>query len=211
MTNIYEEINSLNKKYESNKKNGIKSIPNYKFYEGTNKIAISAPHGVKQQRRKLPKCADLKTGSIAEYIIKETNSYGIIRTNNLLDDPNYDSKGPGQEYKEYLSKEISNNKIKLLLDIHGCKSNNIDLGTNNYINVLNNKNLVLDLQKELSKHFVTTIDKKFKAKRKGTISNYISRTNNIPCIQIEIPKKIRTNEKDLNLFLDIIINFIKNR
>lgn len=104
---------------------------------GKNNVLLSAPHAVKSR----DKLADMYTGSIVEYIAKQTGCFAIIRCGNLNDNPNEDNYGIGLYYKYEILELIEKYGIKYLFDIHGCSNIHnldIDIGTNNGINTNRN-------------------------------------------------------------------------
>ena len=97
---IFNIIKEDNKKYEKNDYNGkMTSTKDYKVIQGKIPILLSAPHGVKQVRNKKIKWEDAMTGGIVEYLCDTINAFGIIRTCNLNDDPNYNNDSLSLQYK----------------------------------------------------------------------------------------------------------------
>lgn len=194
MNEIIELLFELNKKYEENDYNGkLEGSINYKIVEGKIPILLSCPHAVKTTRENLIKKADALTGAITEYLCRKTNCFGIIRTCNLLDDPNYDNYGYSLLYKEEILNLIRNHDIKFVIDIHGCSNYHnfdIDIGINNGLNI-NDKDELVMLYEILSRIGKVTIDNKFRASNDNNISNYIHHKSGISCFQLEINKKLR--------------------
>lgn len=204
--NVYQ----LNKKYEQNDSNGINTgINNYQIILGNVPILFSASHAVKQYRNESVKAADGMTGGIVEYITKTNDVYGITRTANLNDDPNYYNFGTSLEYKKQIIKLIEENNIKYFFDIHGCSDKNdfvMDIGINGGINISNLKMLEI-LHNELSKLGNVGVDTKFKASLDGNISRYIHEMTGIDCFQIEINHELRFNK--INSLVEVFNNVIK--
>ena len=207
-----ENILKLNEPYIQNNNNGIKTDGhNFKIINGKIPILFSAPHAVRQSRNGITKGADILTGAIVEQLCKTTGTRGIIRTFNLDDDPNYENQGHGLEYKNAILGIIKQNNISCVIDIHGCASGHsfdIDIGTNDGVNINKNKNLLNIINQGLLMVGKISVDRKFKASGGTTISNYIHKNSNIPCFQIEITSEIRRSPdrllKMLNQF-EIII------
>lgn len=213
---ILNEIIDIDKTYEQNNCNGIKiGECNYKIIEGNIPILLSAPHSVKQIRNNKEKSEEKLTGAIVEYICKKTNAYGIIRTYNALDDPNYQNEGTGLKYKNAIIDLIKTNNIRYLIDIHGCRDIydfDIDIGTNDGKNIGMGKEELRFIQEQLSNIGIITIDNTFKASNDVTISNYIHSKLGIPCFQLELSQRVRYSEiKKLLDALEIIINREKNK
>lgn len=207
---IFNEIIEIEKKYEENNYNGIKnSLHNYKIIDGNIPVLLSSPHSVKQMRNNNEKSEEKLTGALTEYICMKTNAYGIVRLYNSFDDPNYENEGIGLEYKNEIIKLVKNKNIKYLIDIHGCQDIydfDIDIGTNDGMNITTAKNELNFIQKQLSNIGIVSIDNIFKASNNVTISNYIHSKLGIPCFQLELSQKVRYEEtKKLLDDLEIII------
>lgn len=173
---------------------------NFKIIKGDMPILLSAPHAVKQIREGKIKSEDGLTGAIVEYLCIKTGTNGIVRTYNHNDDPNYENTGKALKYKETILNCIIEKNITILLDIHGCKDIHgfdIELGTNYGENINQDERILEILKTEFSKIGTVVIDEKFKASRTTTVSNFINKNSNIPCVQIEISKKFRRENENL--------------
>ena len=185
---------------------------------GTNRILISAPHGVSQVRLGKHKVAEIGSLSTALYIKENTNCSLIAKTKNNNDDANFDEDSL---YKNSIKFLIKNNNIKYIIDIHGLGANrdcDINLGThlgNNIQRDINAFNLLNNLL--MSNGYKVSIDQPFMAGRQtisGSIKNEFS---NVWTLQCEINCAI-TNRKEnfdrykqlLNLFIEWI-NLIENK
>lgn len=190
-----ERIRELNKKYAANDYNGILNTGNNtRVIPGNCPILLSAPHAVRQIRNGKIKGADTLTGPIVEVLCEKTGAHGIIRTFNLGDDPNNDNTGHGLAYKESIIDIAKKNNIKCIIDIHGCCDDypfDIDIGTNDGMNINNNTSFLNVIREQFSAICETRIDCMFKASNKATVCNYVSRATNIPCFQIELSTLIR--------------------
>lgn len=212
-----KHIMELNEKYVANNCNGINSDVNFKIIYGRLPILLSAPHAVKQNRNGVVKGADAITGSIVEFLCERTGANGIVRTFNLQDDPNFENVGNSLEYKKAILKLVKQNNISCIIDVHGCSNDHpfdIDIGTNNEINIMGFNNFLNIIYENLSTIGHTVIDKEFKASQPTTISNYISKKSNIPCFQIELSSSLRRDSKKLLQLLDafkIIIEELSNQ
>ncbi len=206
--NIFAIIENMNKKYMKNDNEGemINNL-NYIIKTGSIPIILSAPHAVKSTRNKKAKSQDIMTGGIVEYIADSTLCFAITRVCHIKDDPNASNIGQSLIYKQEILKLIKENNIVLLLDIHGSSNIHefeIELGTNNGKNIGYDDSLIKILYKHLSNVGHVTIDTKFKASLHTTVSNYIHKLANIPCVQIEINTHIRTNPEKLEQLVNEI-------
>ncbi len=153
------------------------------------------------------------TGVIVEELCRRTKAHGIIRTFNLIDDPNYEDSGYGFKYKKGILDIIEQKNIVCMLDIHGCRKGygfDIDIGTDNGNNINRANNLLNIINMGLIKCGKVGIDTIFSASDSKTISNYINRKSNIACFQIEISSIIRKDINRLMQLLDAFEEIIKN-
>lgn len=200
---VLEKIRNLNKKYEANDSNGL-MIGDYNFLiiEGRIPILLSAPHAVRSVRDRIIKPSDIYTGSIVEYLCLKLNTFGIIRSCNMGDDPNYDMNGYGLAYKKAICYLVERYGIICLIDIHGCGdlySFDIDIGINNSKNINYYDSLLYLIYKTLSEIGKVTIDAKFKASNMTNISRYVHEVTKVSCYQLEISKELRTKKTKLLL------------
>ena len=199
---LLRTIFDLSRQYLDNNGNGTKTDDiNYKIISGKIPIILSAPHAVKSYKSGKEKKADLVTGAIVQYLCKMTGAYGIIRTYNLKDDPNSQNTENGLRYKEAILKLIRENRIECMMDIHGfskeCGSD-IDIGTNNGLNINDRDDLLETISKELTEVGTITVDKKYKASFSTNVSRYISeKEKNVACFQLEISNKLRNSIEKL--------------
>lgn len=207
--NSTEKLNyiiELNKKYRANNCNGISSVgDNFEIIHGKLPILLSAPHAVRQSRDAQIKGADTLTGPIVEFLCKRTGSNGIIRTSNMQDDPNSENTGYGLEYKKAILRLVEQKIIICMIDIHGCSDTynfDIDIGTNNGININGANNFLNTIHKKLAVVGHTVVDKFFKASKDTNICNYISKKAGISCFQIELSTSLRKNPNKLLQLLD---------
>ena len=206
------DVFELNKKYEMNNYRGFSGkISNLQIIKGNIPILLSAPHSVKHQRRNIIKKADGLTGGIVEYLSIYNDVFGLTRTFDFRDDPNYYNDGYSLKYKEEIIRIINEYAIKYLFDIHGCSNRynfDIDIGINNYKNITNKDDVDI-IVSHLSKLGKVMIDSKFNASRDEIISKYIHELTGIPCFQIEINHEIRYNKtyELLDSFNELIDDF----
>lgn len=213
--NLYAKNNYFGEKIDSN---------TFKICNGNIPILISAPHSVRQVRDGKLKAQDLMTGGIVDYIQSVTSCFSITNICTDNNDPNYDNIEVCK-YKQEILNIINNNNIKLVLDFHGLDKNRhslIDICTNNKKNLVNKIDVLVYFEDKLSNTFnkcdkYISIDKYFKADKEWCVSNCISRTCNIPCLELELNKQLRNPYEDeflLKLFINTmieIINDLKNK
>lgn len=160
--------------------------------KGTIPIIVSAPHSVEQTRDGKRKYGEYQTGVLAQLLRENIDCSCIYKTKNNNDDANFDDKS---DYKDELIKFIKINSINYLIDLHQLapfRKELIDIGTGKGRNLLGR----LDIAESVKRLFQNngfsdvSIDDPFDAAYPYTISSYVSRTCNIPCIQIEINSKL---------------------
>ena len=186
---------------------------NFTIVPGTSSVMLSAPHSYTHKRKGKLKSRDMGTLTIAKMLKSLTNAH-IIYTNKKINyDPNYDKNN---SYQNSLSKYIKKNNIKYLIDIHGSKKRknfDLEIGTNNFKNINNDKQLLLDIKNIMKNHSMKYIrvDKIYKSSN-NTICNQINTKNKITTLQFEISKKYRevkntsrNYKKIINTLIDIIM------
>ena len=179
------------------------------FYKiGLVPVMLSSPHTMKQVKEDGSiKLNEPYTKAINRYVSGKTNCYSLIKINDRGLDSNKDLI---DEYKMKMLKEIEDNDIKLLIDIHGASSErdfDIELGT------INNLSADYSTINELKEAFILngidniSINEPFKG---GGITRYIYGMTNIDVIQIEINRKYRDidNIDNLKKVCDSLIYFI---
>lgn len=194
-----------------------------KIKHGTIPILISTPHSVPQTRNGKYKGKEVFTGGIGEYIQQHTGCYLIQSLASEGQDPNYDAEEKSL-YKQELAKQVLENGINLVIDLHGCKRTTpylIELGTvddtyktlNHDSNLLNiiKTNLEKSL-KEYNSHPVV-VNQRFKAFSPNTITHYINNKTKVKSIQMEINAQIRDFYREETVeqstkFVETMINLI---
>lgn len=225
-----DEVLKLDKQFLENDWMGnnniqYKDFSTFKILKNKSKIMISAPHSVKHIREWEILPQDLLTWWLALYLWKRLNLSVIYSTSYKVWDPNFD-ENDNSEYKQTLTKNIRENDIKFLIDLHGCwsfRDFSIELGTwwEWNPNLLRNDKLLKiivnslnDSLKAYIQHTKKPITQNtiFSASREATVSNFISKECKIPTIQIEINKELRDmdNPKNVSLLISALENMIKN-
>jgi len=225
-----DEVLQLDKQFQENDWMWNIDIQNqnfstFKILKNKSKIMISAPHSVKHIREWEILPQDLLTWWLVLYLWKRLNLPVIYSTSYEVWDPNFD-ENKKSEYKQVLAKYIRENNIKLLIDLHGCRSFrdfSIELwtGWEGSPNLLWRLNISHSIEKSLNdslkpyiQHAGKTITKNtiFSASRETTVSAFISKECKIPSIQIEINKELRdmVNFKNLSLLINSLENAVRN-
>lgn len=170
-------------------------------------IILTAVHTMKQNRMDGVKKSEPFTKAIARYVSDKTNCSCFIKhKDNGIDSNSCYS----DEFKERLVGIIKEKNIKLLIDIHGAKTErdfDIEIGT------LNNLSSDYSTLKELEDAFIHNglnnikINEPFKG---GGITQYVYSNTNIDVLQIEVNGKYRDYYNIINTkkVCDSLIYFI---
>lgn len=233
-----KQVFRFEKRFSRNQYNGGGN-DDFIIKEGTIPIMISAPHSINQFREGKLKWADKMTCGIALFLHKTTGCHLIYSARYSKSDPNYDSNTNNENlYQTKLTGYVKNNKIQVLIDLHGASINReyaIEIGTapirDENDNILGNEyrslhnhafiaNLVTytfdfffrELQSSKKETWHNVI---FDAGRQNTVTKYVSENSNCSCIQLEINGAFRdtNNTKDFLKLLEglsCIINTLGN-
>lgn len=195
------EPNTLNSIYKNNWEIIYWNIP----------IIFSAPHAVSQTREWQIKLCDEFTWEIVRQLCAKIWAYGVIRTENRDDDPNFYNTWLSLEFKTEIINLIKDNDIKYWFDIHGCKDDlwlSIDIGTNYGENLNWDIDLLSIVKKSLWNYvWNIMIDKIFDASKKEIVSTYVSNHTMCPYIQLEICRLLR---EDTEYLVSIISKMVSN-
>lgn len=207
-----KEVIELGERYLANDANGIECDgDNFMIIDGCVPVLLSAPHAVKQFRSGSEKVDDRSTGPIVEMVCKRSGAYGIIRTFNRMDDPNFDDSGYGLRYKDAIVELIKEKGIVCVIDVHACSDEHgfdVDIGTNDGENI--NCSAFLDIIKdEFEKIGTTEVNNLFKAARNTTVCNYVHRMSGVSCFQVEISARLRWKPESLLRVVDVMENVVK--
>lgn len=180
----------------------------FEIIPGKGKVMVSAPHSVEQIRNNQVKSGEYQTGAIARILHDILDCPVIVKTRNCNDDANYD---PDCDYKRALVSHIRENGIEYLLDLHQLAAGRevlINLGTAGGANLAGQDDITRKAT-EIFVHsgFSVSIDHPFGAFYPYTVSAYISRTCEIPCLQIEINSKL-VNDQHESFNIDSVIEAI---
>lgn len=198
--------------------------------EGIIPIMISAPHAINQYREGRIKWADMYTGGIARYLHKVTGCHVIYSCKYSESDPNYDLPGTNK-YQDALVEYLSDQKVFLLIDIHGAAKKReyaVEIGTAQRKNPipgmvyeedpsLHNYKFVDDVIKEIfEEQFKNySMEQKtvwknviFNAGEQNTVTKYISENTSTACIQLEINGHYRDPDNE-EMFAGLVEALIK--
>jgi len=173
----------------------------FKTIEGKKNILLSAPHVYAHRRPKLSmayKLGEPLTDTIVEDICKNTQSWGIVLTDESDFDPNY-HKEKSNSYKQEVKNIVNEKKIKYFLDIHGQKDGHMyDIAI--YYPTQFRKSIALarDIQVGLDKGRLRGVNIaifRFLDNHQETLGEYCATKLRVPSVQIEVARYIRESQK----------------
>lgn len=191
--------------------------PNFieEYYSEDNRVFISCPHSYRHKREGKVKSeqGEVHTAIIAKEIAKHINEknkknlvYIIYKTNNEDDDPNYSEES---EYREYVINRLKN-KSGIFIDLHTMsnkRKQDIELGTNNYNNIKQDKELLTRIKNIfMQRGMEVTNDQIFFASDENNVSKNVAKScEKIKSIQIEMNwRNYIEEEKYKNLIKSLI-------
>lgn len=182
---IIEQVKTFETKYQHE---DFESMETFQITEGELPVILSAPHSVTHFRNGKEKIGECMTGALVTILQKRLNCYCISKTKNDLTDPNFDDVHP---YKEAIKQLVREKHISYLLDLHIMSSKRdpaIEIGTGKGKNIFHDFQFVTILKETFEKFQIrpVIVDELFSGGFKNTVSSEISRSTNIPCVQIEI-------------------------
>lgn len=189
--------------------NTLRSPETYLTYIGQTPVILTAVHTMEQHKEDGSlKYEEYYTKAIARYVAAKTNSSYFVK----IKDTHIDSNGKTlDEYKEQLLNHIKEKNIKLVIDIHGAKSDrdfDVEFGTLNDISA--DYTTVKELDDAFHEMGITNIayNQPFKG---GGITQTVFANTDIDVVQIEINGKCRdiNNPEKLEKVCNALINFIK--
>ncbi|HBW38242.1 MAG TPA: hypothetical protein DEF89_24425, partial [Desulfosporosinus sp.] len=191
--------------YKTDKRVNPKQEDPFWFSIGNLPVLVTAPHAVRHFRHKKIKMSDQYTGSIVYLLNQLTGCHAITATKLYGGDPNIDSPCI---FKEKISEIVRQEKIKLVLDIHGAareREFDIDFGTDNGRTLLGKDSLLETLKRNIQAFGFNKISHNhFAASGKNTITNFVASELKIPAVQVEINKQYRVPAQNPQGFHRII-------
>ena len=196
-------------KEEIEKLESLNSDKEYIINKGNIPILFTAVHTMEQVREDNSiKLSEPFTKAIALFLNKYCNVNAMIKIKDTGLDANKDNR---DEFKTELIRFIKDNKIKLVIDLHGANENrnfDIEFGT------LDDLSIDFSTVKELEESFMEnginniTYNNPFKG---GAITQYVFGLKETDVIQLEINRKFRdiNNIDDLKKLCNSLEKFIK--
>ena len=209
-------LNKLEEIFSANEYDGILN-ENYIYKEGRIPILVSAPHAVIQTNKDNIKFPDKFTGGIALLINELTDCHIIVKSHNDGIDPNSTNMGMDGGYKEKIIDTINKYDIKLLIDLHGLRSDrdtDVDIITHYGMTIGHDKSIIEELMKCLRANDILNLseDKYYFAESEKVIVHKIWKVLEIPSIELEINHSYRNPCEPNNLIkiINSLESFILN-
>ena len=166
------------------------------YKQGNKKVIITSVHSMIQHKENIIKKREPFTKGIAKYVSEETDCFHYIKLRETEIDSNSIEI---DEFKLNLLNYIKDNKIKLLIDIHGASSDrnfDIEFGT------LDNLTMDTTTLNELIESFKFNGIQNIKINDPflgGGITQFIYSNTDIDIVQIEINSKYRDYDNISNI------------
>lgn len=183
------------------------------FLEGNYPVLISCPHSTKHNRLGKLKSQEFYTAAIGAILHSRLDCSCIYSNRIQNSDPNYYD---GSGFKEELKKVITKNNIKLVVDIHGTgeyRKFDIYPGIGNKKEFLLGNEMIIELFYEKTKKYNLSVGglDVFPAVKQNTITKFSAIKLNVPSMQIEIKKGLRTpdNKSEFLNLINMLSEFLK--
>jgi len=186
LTRLYE----LEQIFSANKYNGTVN-EDYIYIKGELPILVSAPHAVKQTNKNHIKFPDTITGGLALLVNELTDCHVITKAHNDGADPNNSDMGIDNGYKEKIIEVMTDENIKLLIDLHGLRGDrqtDVDIITHFGMTIGQDITIIDELKRCLKENGILNIseNKYYFAESEMVIVHKIWNVLKIPSIELEI-------------------------
>ena len=188
---------------------GMLSPDNIYVVEGTVPVLISVPHAVPHMRDGRMKSDEVNTDMIAMAVQENTGCHLFVNAG-VEGDPNYDDPNV---YKDRLLEYVQTHGVAMVIDLHGASQErefDFELGTgkgNNVVEFPECAGLFASMP-EL-KDLTVTVDKFFPAAKPYTVSAFVSSRTGIPCLQIEINRRMRWGHESISQTATVLVRYVK--
>lgn len=178
------------------------------YQEGNIPILITAPHSVRYIKQKKIRVSDEFTGATALLLKKLTGCHILAVSKLYGGDPNTDKKC---FYKESLSKIIQSNKIRMVIDLHGCsRETGVDISVGILKEDISKK--YQDAKEEILSTLSTygyknVVENAFKLEE-NSISRYVTQELHIHAFQLEVNKKYRVPHQNGQNYCKLLSSLI---
>jgi len=201
---MLEDINRIEKvAFSENNYTGREESQFIVDFEEKSRVVLIAPHNISHVKGNgQPGAPEVYTGSIALYLGRKKNIWTILQARSPISIG--DSFSP-VFYNELESMMVSG---KIYLDIHGAKNDygfDICLGTGG--NISNEQQDIIHIFKNIFKDFNVVVNEPFAANFKNSTPKLAEKVGSVG-IQIEIARKLRSNDWLMESFVNTFETFI---
>ena len=212
---VIKSFNYYDKKYcnddsfsdEINYLENLDFDSDYITLKGKNKILLSAPHTMMQEREDgTIKLSEPYTKAISLYLNRHSDTYSMVKIKDTKIESNIDNH---DEYNVELRRLIKENNIDIVIDLHGAaKQRNFDVEFGTLNNLSADYTTLKELEKCFKENGINNIvyNNPFKG---GAITKGVFSIDNVDVIQIEINKKLREDMDCLKKVVSSLEMFIK--
>ena len=177
--------------------------------EGTVPVLISVPHAVPHMRDGSLKSDEVNTDLIG-MLVQENTGCHLFINEGVDGDPNYDDPNV---YKDRLLEYVQAYGVAMVIDLHGASQErefDFELGTGKSANVTEFPECAkLFASLPELKGLTITIDEFFPAAKPYTVSAFVSSRTGIPCLQIEINRRMRKGDESILLTANALVRYVR--
>ena len=184
-------------------------IFDYVLIKGEVPVLITAPHTMQQVRKDGSiKQGETFTKAIALYLNEKCKISCLIKIKDTGEDSNRDNH---DEFKTDLINFVKDNKVKLVIDLHGADHNrdfDVEFGTMN--NLTADFSTIKELEEAFKHNGIVNIEHNNPFKG-GAITQYLYNCKDVEVIQLEINGRLRdvNNIECLERFCNSLVYFIE--
>ena len=172
----------------------------FRTIKGSKQILLSAPHVYPHKRPRLSmayKIGEAYTDTIVEQVCKNTDTFGIVLTDESDYDYNYHEE-KNNPYKKEIRKMVEDNDIKYFLDIHGLKEHKYhDVEIYYPTKFCKSIRLAETIEQGLGKSALRGLNVlilRFPETPQEELGEFVASKLRVPSVQIEIARYIREKE-----------------
>jgi len=158
----------------------------FKFFPGTSKVLVIAPHATSPMREGRLRFPDSGTGSLAIMLNRLAKANVLYTSLASPSDPNYYDDN---NFKRELDRLLKTLKPALVLDLHGSHAYlpyDVDFGTMGGKSLIGRGDYLLKLAEALRKEGILNLSQDFFAAEKNATDTKWVAARGIPAIQLEI-------------------------
>lgn len=188
--------------------------PDFKYYAGTKKIIVSAPHSVEQFREGRMKYSEPHTGLLAYLLWEECGCHCIYKMGTKKEDANYDLEST---FRDKMLEVIRENKIAYVIDLHQLSPKRevlVNIGTGCGRNLFGKEEMVSHIKElcENKKLAPVWIDEPFSAEEPFTVPATMAQKAGTVSVMFELNSRLFETKEGIRKVFDMlkeVINIIE--